>query len=541
MRKSRTEIRSCNFLYKEIIEKHIIENVAKRKDVRKIIIIGSGISGLTAGIYGQKSGYETEIYEKNPVAGGLCASWVRDGMPIDGCIHWMTGTKKGTEIRGMWDNLHAFKDEDLIQSDNFGTVEYEGQKITFWCDLNKLRDELLAISPEDKKMIKRTIYMIYKIQNMPLPTDIPLSEMSVWRKLKFVLSVFPYLKMYALTRRNSREDFAKKFKHPAIRYAFSKIVPGDGNMYSTLYAYGTVALGNGGVLKGGSASLIKNLVDMYEDRGGIIHYNFGVQKILIENGEATGIVLKNGEVKKADYIISACDVNHTFDLLENKYHIKAFQKRFEKPEYYPTPSCVYISYKIDYETYKNLGISPIFQFNTIPFSVGKREENSISIRTYSYDENFIKDGCVLATTLIHQSNEDFIYWSEAFENRKDYTDEKNRIANEVVERIIARFPELEGKIKVIDVCTPLTYQRYTNSYCGSYMPFAYTSKGSIYYSKGKIKGVKCLMLAGQWMVLPGGIPIAMMSGKFAIQRILQENHRWYKISRPMRFKFLKKK
>ena len=47
MRKSRTEIRSCNFLYKEIIEKHIIENVAKRKDVRKIIIIGSGISGIS--------------------------------------------------------------------------------------------------------------------------------------------------------------------------------------------------------------------------------------------------------------------------------------------------------------------------------------------------------------------------------------------------------------------------------------------------------------------------------------------------------------
>ena len=515
--------------------------MAKRKEVRKIIIIGAGISGLTAGIYGQKSGYETEIYEMNPVPGGLCSSWVRDGMLIDGCIHWMTGTKKGTEMRGMWDDLHAFTDEEIIKSDNFGTVEYEGQKITFWCDLEKFKNELIKLSLEDKKMIKRTVYMIYKIQNMPLPTDVPLSEMSVWRKIRFGLSAFPYLKMYILSRKNSRDDFANKFKHPAIRYAFSKIVPGDGNLYSTLYAYGTVALDNGGVLKGGSTTLINNLVNMYKDRGGIIHYNSPVKKILIENDHATGIILKNGEVKKADYVIATCDVNHTLVLLENKYTIKGYEKRYSRPDIYPSPTCVYISYKINYETYKKLGISPIFRFNSEPFVVGKKTVNSVPLRTYCYDETFIKDGYVLATSLIHQSNEDYLFWSEAFENRQEYMAEKNRIANEVTTRLIKRFPELEGNIKVIDVCSPLTYHRYTNSYCGSYMPFAYTSKGSIYYSRGKIKGLKNLMLAGQWMVLPGGIPIAMMSGKFAIQRILKENHRWYKISRPMRFKFLKNK
>ena len=182
----------------------------------KIIIIGAGISGLSAGIYGQKHGYQTEIYEKNPVAGGLCATWKRDNFPIDGCIHWMTGTKEGTEIRSMWDDLKAFKSEDIIQPDNFGSVEYDGTVVTFWCDLNKLEKELLKISPEDKKLIKRVVYMIYKIQNMPLPTDIPLSAMSMGRKLKFAFSVFPYLKMYAYTRKFQMDEFANKFKSPAL-------------------------------------------------------------------------------------------------------------------------------------------------------------------------------------------------------------------------------------------------------------------------------------------------------------------------------------
>ena len=513
--------------------------MASKKEVKKIIIIGAGISGLSAGIYGQKNGFETEIYEKNPSAGGLCVGWKRDNFPIDGCIHWMTGTKEGTEMRSMWDDLKGFKSEDIIYSDNFGSVEYQGTTVTFWCDLKRLEKELIKISPEDKKIIKSVVYMIYKIQNMPLPTDIPLSAMSVWRKIRFALSMFPYLKMYSYTKKFQREEYAEKFKSPILKYAFSHIVPGDGNLYSTLYAYGTVALGNGGVLKGGSPALTNNLVKSYEEVGGTIHYNSPVERIIIEKHRATGIQLKNGEIKTADCIISACDVNHSYHLIEKKCFIKQYQKRFNNPDAYPTPSCVYISVRIDHEEWKKLGISPVYQFETPAYMVGKREFNSVPIRVYSYDESFVVNGDVLGTILLHQSNVDYNYWDALYKNRKYYEEEKQRIANAVVTRIIDKFPTLEGKIKIIDVCTPKTYNRYTNAYCGAYMPFAYTSKGSIYYSNGLYKHLKGLMLATQWCVLPGGIPIAMMSGKFAIQRLLKENHKWYKISKPIRFIYKK--
>lgn len=504
----------------------------------KIIIIGAGIAGLTAGIYGQKHGYQTEIYEKNPVAGGLCATWRRDNFPIDGCIHWMTGTKEGTEIRSMWDDLKAFKSEDIIQPNNFGSVEYDGTVVTFWCDLNKLEEELIKISPQDKKLIKKFVYMIYKVQNMPLPTDIPLSEMSIGRKLKFGLSVFPYVKMYAYTRKFQMDEFANKFKSPVLKYAFSHIVPGDGNLYSTLYAYGTVALGNGGVLKGGSSSLINNLLKTYKELGGVIHYNSNIERILIEKNKVVGLELKKGNVV-GDHYIAACDVVQTYKLLDKKYSIRAYRKRFKNPAVYPTPSCIYISLRVDEKEYEKLGISHVFQFQSASYMVGKRECNSVPLRFYSYDNSFVVNGDTLCTVLIHQSNVDYRFWKDLYKNKKFYDDEKRRIAQAVVTRIIDRFPSLEGKIKVIDVCTPVTYNRYTNAYHGAYMPFAYTSKGSIYYSNGKFLNLKGLNLATQWCVLPGGIPIAMMSGKFAIQRILKESHKWYKISKPIRFIYKK--
>lgn len=52
-------------------------------NMKKTVIIGGGIAGLTAGIYLQKAGIQTEIYEKNKVPGGMCMGWRREGYFID--------------------------------------------------------------------------------------------------------------------------------------------------------------------------------------------------------------------------------------------------------------------------------------------------------------------------------------------------------------------------------------------------------------------------------------------------------------------------
>lgn len=70
--------------------------------MKKIIIVGGGIAGLAAGIYGLKAGMAAEIYEKNPVAGGSCSGWYRGDYFIDNCIHWLTGTKPDTPQYGIW-------------------------------------------------------------------------------------------------------------------------------------------------------------------------------------------------------------------------------------------------------------------------------------------------------------------------------------------------------------------------------------------------------------------------------------------------------
>ena len=104
-------------------------------------------------------------------------------------------------------------------------------------------------------------------------------------------------------------------------------------------------------------------------------------------------------------------------------------------------------------------------------------------------------------------------------DKASYIKEKERIGQIVKKEIIKRFALYDNEISLIDVATPLTYNRYTNAYRGSYMSFITTNKSKGLIKKNVIKGLKNFVLAGQWLMPPGGLPIALFTGKHAIYRI----------------------
>lgn len=501
-------------------------HMSKNEKIKKIVIIGGGVSGLSAGIYAQKHGFISEIYEKNPTNGGLCTSWYRKGYKIDGCIHWLTGTKSGTDLNNMWKDVDAFDDDDIIYSDNFGSIEYNGKVITFWSDLDRLEKELIEISPIDKRRIHKLIKYTIKFYKMPLPMEKPLATLNIIDYLKFGFKMIPYLPAFLYACNISQKRFASKFKSEDLKHVLSKIVPGSGNLYTTLYALGTNAFNNGGVPKGGSTSIVKRMEDEYRRLGGSIRNNSEVVDIEIVDKIVKSITLKNGEKVNADYFVSCIDAYElTRKLLKEESKEKKFKKRFVKMDKYPLPSCFYVSFSADVRKLKELNITNTYEFNCEPFEVAKKSEETIKIRDYSYDSSFIKDGRVLLNVLIHQDDRDYYYWEKLHQNYSDYYNVKMKIASLVKSRIEEHFNILKDDLEIIDVATPMTYKRYVNAYRGAYMPFSFTADGKQLLHHSKVKGVHNLILAGQWIIMPGGLPIALMSGKFAIQLISKKEHK----------------
>ena len=125
---------------------------------KKIIIIGGGISGLSAGIYGLDNDFDVTIYEKHNIVGGQCTGWVRDNSFIDGCAHWVVGTSPKSKFYPLWRYVGAFDSNSIVyETDYFSKFDINGEIVTFYSDLDKLENELLRVGPEDKKQIKRFI------------------------------------------------------------------------------------------------------------------------------------------------------------------------------------------------------------------------------------------------------------------------------------------------------------------------------------------------------------------------------------------------
>ncbi len=125
---------------------------------KTIIIIGAGISGLSAGCYGQINGFDTTIFEMNAGPGGLCTSWNRKGYLIDGCIEWLVGTNPDNLLYDSWKEIGVLDGKGFIYHDYLMKVEGDnGKSLTLYANADNLEKELLEASPEDSAIIKEFI------------------------------------------------------------------------------------------------------------------------------------------------------------------------------------------------------------------------------------------------------------------------------------------------------------------------------------------------------------------------------------------------
>ena len=72
---------------------------------QNILIIGSGVGGLTAGIILAKLNHRVTVAEKNRLPGGLMRSYTRDGIDCHVGVHYMGSIDSGQPLRRLWDYL----------------------------------------------------------------------------------------------------------------------------------------------------------------------------------------------------------------------------------------------------------------------------------------------------------------------------------------------------------------------------------------------------------------------------------------------------
>jgi phytoene desaturase len=475
----------------------------------KIIIIGAGIAGLTAGVYGQMNGLETELYELHTMPGGECTTWTRGGYHFDGCIHWLTGSRKGTSIRRIWDDTGAV---EIINNDVFVRFELDGRILNIYTDVNKLEKHLLELSPNDKLAIKELCNGVRNFTGIGIPIDKPYDMMSAIDGLK-MLPQLPKLLKTAKYNNTTMKEFASQFKDPLLRFAFESILYSPD--YPSLAFISTLASlndGDGGYPLGGSLALSRRMEKKYQSLGGKVYYKSKVDKIIVKDGKAIGIKLEDGTEHYSDYVISCADGHTTlFDMLEGKYIDEKQGNLYSDPVTYPSPTSVNVYVGIDCDLSHQPHALMIKASEKI--DIGGTLTENVSLKHYCYDQSLAPQGKSIVSCLFPG---DFNWWKNKYQDINSYNQEKERLANDVCKVIESRFPETKGKIERVDVATPMTYVHYCNAWRGSWMTWINAKER---YFLGNLPGLDHFYMAGQWTMPPGGLPCAATSGRWVIQRI----------------------
>lgn len=494
---------------------------------KKVLIIGGGVSGLATGIYLLKSGYNVEILEKNAIPGGACIGWERKGCYIDGCIHWLVGTKPGNPYYEFWRETHALEeDTEIFFHDVFSVFDFnDGKKLTIYADFDKFEKEILAFAPEDEKEIKRFCRMIKRFRKIEGPVDKPVDMMSPLQLIKIGLTMAGDYYWVSKYSKVDCVEYGKRFKNAHLRYLFANYMAPGYNLMSMLYMLSHVMNKDGGVPIGGSTGMSKRMAEYYEQLGGIIRYNSEAERIIVENDRAVGVELKNGVKLSSDWVVSSTAAEHCLKkLLGGAYKVNKMEKRWADRRTYPIYTMTIAAFKCNKKLSQEdfpVGLHGMFKS---PVRVD-RDYPGVAIRNYSYDPTLkCPDGCSVVQAQIIGDDDMYFWWKERKADGT-YKAEKQRIASELIERIYERYPELEGSLETIDVITPMTYERYLNTRHGSFQGFVHTSTGKALMQKGTVPGLNGFILSGQCIFQSGGLPPAVITGRFAAQRICRADGR----------------
>lgn len=486
---------------------------------KSIIIIGAGITGLATGCYGQMNGYETQVFELHNLPGGLCTSWQRKGYTFDGCIHWLVGSGKTNDFYKVWSELGAVQGRKFVDHEEYVRVESkDGRFVKIYTNMDRLEQHLIELAPEDTVPIKQMTAAIRKLAKRPIMPDKPGELMGFLDKLKMLGKVLPVAGIFKKYAGLSLQDFAKGFTSPLLQEVIPAIfgLP-DFPTLAMLMTLAWMSAKEAGYPIGGSLEFARAIEQRYLALGGKIHYRSRVAKIIVENNRAVGVRLSDGTERRADLVISAADGYATiYQMLEGKYLDDQIQTRYkETPIFAPL---VQVSLGIN----RDLSKEPhqVYYQLDKKLHIGGQPLEVLGVKHYCYDPTLAPKGKSAVVVMI---GADYDYWKNL--THEQYAAEKASAADQVIAALEQWYPGIQKQIEVVDVATPLTYERYTGNWKGSMEGWLITTKTIGKSFKKTLPGLENFYMIGQWTEPGGGLPPAARCGRDVIQIICKQDRK----------------
>jgi phytoene dehydrogenase-like protein len=481
--------------------------------MKKICIIGAGIAGLSTGCYALMNGYDTEIYEMHNIPGGVCTSWKQREYLFDHCLHWVLGSNKGSSLYPVFEELGVADNVEFYYTERFRKIEIPGKTLIIYTNIDKLENELLRLFPDEEKAIKKLTGLVRFYTRFRPPLDSDFGSFSPGD----IIKMLPFMPSFLKLKNTSIEDFLGMFTSNDLREMLFQMFPVK-KMPALMVIMPLAYFHNheGGYPLGGSLHFARTIEKRYLSLGGKINYNRKIKKILLESGRAAGIETENGDKIYADIIVSACDGRTTiYDMLDGRFTTPQIKKMYKNPGLWPPIISVSLGVRRD--------LSDEVEINSFkldkPVSIGGRECEWMGYFNFCHDPAFAPPG---KSVIEIQIESDYDYWASLYKDRQKYKIEKEKVLKICIEELEKKFPGISDQIEETDVATPVTWERYTGNWKGSYEGWLPTKELFGKFLPKELPGLENFYMTGQWVFPGGGVPMCMAQARRLIKYICKK-------------------
>jgi len=309
---------------------------------KNISIIGSGFSALSAACYLAKDGNTVTVYEKNNTIGGRARQLKKEGFTFDigPTWYWMPDVferffndfdKKPSDYYELLKLSPAYQvyfgiNEFITISDNLESIIATFEKEEKGSG-NELRKFISEAQSNYKIAIEELVYR-------PGESIFELITLETAKKAYLFFSTISK----DIRKRFKNEKLVKILEFPVL---FLGAKPSDTPSFYNFMNFADFGLGTWHP-KNGMYSVILAMEKLAKEFGVQIQTNSNIEKIITENGTATGIIC-NGEYIKSDIVLSGADYHHSETLL-NKKDRQYSEKYWESKVFAPSSLLFYVGF-----------------------------------------------------------------------------------------------------------------------------------------------------------------------------------------------------
>jgi phytoene desaturase len=315
---------------------------------KKIIIIGSGIGGLSLAIRLQSKGFQVAILEKNENVGGHAYQLKLDGYTFDLGPSLITIPDL---IRNIFQTAGKQLEDyiELISLNPYYRIYFhDGTYIDYSGDSEKMKEQLGKFNPQDAQNYDKFINYTGKIYDQVINKGLG-SQPFGWKRLMQFAPKAMQLKV-PLPAYNAVKGYFKDFRS-RFTFSFNPLFIG-GNPFraSAVYLMIPYLEKTGGVwyTKGGMYSLIQAMEKVFLEIGGVIKTKSEVTEIVVKNGKAIGAIA-NEKMYEADAVVSNAHFAHTYgDLIKSENRKKWSDRKVNNMAYSMSAFMLYLGLKKRY-------------------------------------------------------------------------------------------------------------------------------------------------------------------------------------------------